>query len=196
MMATTRVYPGDVDGVDIAALAPDRATDAMLVTELVALVNRVYTEAEAGLWVDGMTRTNHRYMADSIGAGEIAAARWNGLLVGAICVELLADGDGKFGMLVAAPEHRGLGIGRELVAFAERWVQQCGATEMQLELLVPRDWSHPAKEFLRSWYADLGYRVVRTTALAEDYPELAPQLATPCDLVIYAKPLQAATAQS
>jgi hypothetical protein len=28
---------------------------------------------------------------------------------------------------------------------------------MQLELLVPRDWRHPSKEFLKSWYGRRGY---------------------------------------
>jgi hypothetical protein len=79
--------------------------------------------------------------------------------------------------------------------FAERWAQHRGATGMQLELLVPRDWTHPAKECLRSWYAHLGYRVARTTTLDEDYPELAPHLATPCNLIIYAKPLRTAVSR-
>src|SRR6476646_1525534 len=133
--------------IDIATVPADRATDATLVSDIVALVNRVYAVAEAGLWVDGKLRSNDRYMAALIRAGEIAEARWDGRLVGAICVELLADGDARFGMLVAAPEHRGVGIGRDLVGFAERWAQQRGAPGMRLELLVPRDWSHPAKEY-------------------------------------------------
>jgi hypothetical protein len=60
---------------------------------------------------------------------------------------------------------------------------------MQLELLVPREWSHPSKEFLRGWYARRGYRLVRVTTLDEAYAHLAPLLATPCDLEIHEKPL-------
>ena len=62
---------------------------------------------------------------------------------------------------------------------------------MQLELLVPRQWRHPTKEFLKAWYSRIGYRPVRTGKFEESYPELAPQLATPCDFVIYHKPLPA-----
>ena len=51
---------------------------------------------------------------------------------------------------------------------------------MQLELLVPRQWRHPTKEFLKAWYSRIGYRPVRTGKFEESYPELAPQLATPC----------------
>jgi choline dehydrogenase-like flavoprotein len=38
-----------------------------------------------------------------------------------------------------------------------------------------------AKEFLRSWYGRRGYRVVRVRSV-DAYPQLAPLLATPCDL--------------
>ena len=60
---------------------------------------------------------------------------------------------------------------------------------MQLELLEPRDWTHPTKQFLAEWYSRMGYRIVRTGTMDEAYPELAPLLATPCDFVIYRKDL-------
>ena len=60
---------------------------------------------------------------------------------------------------------------------------------MQLELLVPREWTHPSKQFLADWYDRLGYRVTQRADLAEDYPHLAPSLATPCDFLVYRKDL-------
>jgi hypothetical protein len=60
---------------------------------------------------------------------------------------------------------------------------------MRLELLVPRTWQHPSKEFLKDWYGRRGYRQVRVSALDVDYAHLAPLLATPCDLEIHEKPL-------
>jgi hypothetical protein len=60
---------------------------------------------------------------------------------------------------------------------------------MQLEVLVPREWTHPSKKFVTEWYTRSGYRVTRTGTLEEDYPHLAPLLATPCDFVIYHKDL-------
>ena len=61
---------------------------------------------------------------------------------------------------------------------------------MQLELLVPRGWRHPSKEFLEAWYGRRGYRLIRTGSIDDAYPELAPLLATPCDLAVYEKPLR------
>ncbi len=92
-------------------------------------------------------------------------------------------------MLAAAPEQRGVGVGRALLDFAEERSRQRGRRAMQLELLVPRGWRHPSKEYLRSWYGHRGYRLSRTTTLDEAYPHLAPLLATPCELEIHAKPL-------
>ena len=62
---------------------------------------------------------------------------------------------------------------------------------MQLELLLPREWQHPSKEFLKAWYGRLGYRLIRTTTIDDTYPHLAALLGTPCDFAVYEKSLQA-----
>ncbi|GAA5105490.1 GNAT family N-acetyltransferase [Nocardia iowensis] len=176
--------------VRIDMLPSTAASEDQLVAEPTALINQVYEVAEAGIWVDGAARTTHAEVANLVAAGEIAVARDpDGELVGSVRIQRLGDGLGEFGMLVAAPGRRGTGIGRELVRFAERRSAENGAHTMQLELLVPRDWTHPAKKFLDEWYTRIGYRVVRRGALEDSYPHLAPLLATPCDFMIYHKPL-------
>lgn len=172
---------------EVGIVATSHAVDGGLVGQIVALVNRVYAEAEKGLWRDGTERTNGRDIAAIMLAEQLAVARLDGRLVGAVVVQQLAPGVGEFGMLVASPEHRGVGIGKALVAFAESWARQQGLSQMQLELLVPQTWTHPVKEFLRDWYTRIGYRQIRTDRLADAYPGLQPQLATPCDFVIYRK---------
>jgi GNAT superfamily N-acetyltransferase len=185
--------------VEIGLLPAGAAADGALVATLTDLVNRVYAVAEDGLWADGAARTTGAEMAGLVAAGEIAVARVRGGdggvgavvgdVVGAVRVQRLAGGEGEFGMLVAAPEYRGAGVGRQLVRFAERWCREHGMSTVQLELLVPRTWAHPVKEFLRDWYTRLGYRPVRTGSIEDSYPALAPLLATPCDFVVYHKDL-------
>lgn len=170
--------------MDISFASPGPAS-----ASLAALVNQVYADAEKGIWIPGTTRTTEAEMAGLIEAGEIAVARVDGRVVGTVRVQRLPTGEGEFGLLVAAPEARGLGVGRELVAFAERWARAAGLDVMQLELLVPREWTHPVKEFLREWYTRIGYRPVRTDRLDADHPWLVPRLATPCDFVVYHKAL-------
>jgi GNAT superfamily N-acetyltransferase len=175
--------------IEIELLPAAASDDASLVERIADLINEVYTVAEDGLWTDGATRTTTAEVAGLIRAGEIAVARLRDRIVGCVRVQRLDEATGEFGMLAADPAHRGLGVGRELLRFAERTCRGNGLGAMQLELLVPRDWTHPTKELLDAWYTRLGYRVTRTGRIDEAYPALAPLLATPCDFVIYRKDL-------
>jgi GNAT superfamily N-acetyltransferase len=181
--------PADVPQPKIEIVPATMADDQGVVGEITDLINRVYATAEAGLWVDGAARTTTSEVAGMIAGDEITVARLDGQMVGCIRIQQLDDGVGEWGMLAADPDHRGKGVGRELVRFAEEVSRERGLTTMQLELLVPRGWSHPTKEFLHAWYSRIGYRPVRTGRLEESYPHLAPLLATPCDFVIYHKRL-------
>ncbi|TDC56696.1 N-acetyltransferase [Jiangella ureilytica] len=173
----------------IELLAPGAADDAALVERLTALVNEVYAASEAGLWNDGASRTSAAEIARFVRAGEIAVARSEGRTIGCARIQRWDDSTGEFGMLAADPDHRGGGVGRALVDFAEQHSRDEGRTTMRLELLVPRTWTHPAKAFLAQWYERRGYRVVRRGTIDEDHPHLAPLLATPCDFLIWHKPL-------
>jgi GNAT superfamily N-acetyltransferase len=181
--ATTRIA--------IQLLDPSAAEDADLVERLVELINAVYVTAEEGLWQPDARRTSAAERAELIAGGEIAVATVDGELAGAVRVQALDDDTGEFGMLAADHSHRGIGVGRELVAFAERLSIDRGHRRMQLELLVPRVGKHPNKVFLDDWYTRIGYRVVRTISLAEAYPDLAPLLATECQFVVNERPLEA-----
>ncbi len=165
----------------------DWAGRAELVEPLTALINGVYAVAELGLWCEGATRTTPTEMAELIPAGQVAVATRQGRIVGSIRLHDVAPRTSEFGMLVAAPDERGTGIGRVLLDFAERHSRERGMRTMRLELLVPRLWKHPAKEFLKGWYSRRGYRRVRTADMSAAYPHLAPLLATPCDLEIHEK---------
>ena len=175
--------------IEIEILPAAASDDAALMARITALTNEVYAVAEDGLWIAGATRTTLDEMVELTRAGQIAVARLSGRVVGCVRIQRLDEGTGEFGMLVADPAHRGIGVGRELVRFAESTSSSAGVSSMQLELLVPRDWTHPTKAFLATWYARLGYQVARTGAFDEAYPALAPLLATPCDFVIYHKRL-------
>jgi N-acetylglutamate synthase-like GNAT family acetyltransferase len=177
------------DGVSVGPLEPTASKDAALVEQLAELINDVYVNAESGLWRDDATRTTTSEIADFIAARQIVVAKREGRIVGAVRLHDVAEDLSEFGLLVAAQDERGTGVGRALLDFAEEDSRARGLRAMQLELLLPRTWLHPSKEFLKSWYGRRGYRLVRTGTLDEDYPHLAPLLAVPCDLAIYEKAL-------
>ncbi|GHJ41533.1 GNAT family N-acetyltransferase [Streptomyces sp. TS71-3] len=178
------------NGLDIAYVSPSRAGDLDLMSSVTGLINEVYEVAEEGLWVEGTTRTTTQEVEALTRSAEIVTAHMDGEVVGCVRVQQLDGPVCEFGMLAAAPKRRGIGIGRELVRFAEEDSRQKGCGVMQLELLVPREWSHPSKVFLDEWYTRIGYRVSRIGSIEDFYPALAPHLATACDFIVYQKNLR------
>jgi GNAT superfamily N-acetyltransferase len=176
--------------VDIRVLEPEAARDETLVVELARIVNDAYAVGEAGLWLEGTTRTTPAEIADAIRSGGQLAATLDGRLVGCAYVRPLDHGTADLGLISTAPDQWGGGIGRRLIRSAEELMRSRGVTTMQLELLVPKEWDHPAKEHLRAWYTRLGYRVVRTAPFDQVAACLACRLATPCEFLIFRKPLR------
>ncbi|MEC7985406.1 MAG: GNAT family N-acetyltransferase [Myxococcota bacterium] len=157
------------------------------------LINLVYASAEAGMWkeYDGaaMPRTSAEEVQLLLSNQRLLLARHAKEPVGCVCVQMLSDDIAEFGLLVAHPELRGKGIGRDLVTAAENYGRERGARVMQLELLTPKDWEHPVKRFLHRWYTRIGYVPIRTEPFARSYGHLADHLSTPCNFTVYHKGL-------
>jgi GNAT superfamily N-acetyltransferase len=179
---------------EVKLLAADEARDAVLVEEIVCVINAAYAIGEAGLWIEGAARTEAREIADAISSGGMLAARLDARLVGCAYVRPLDARTADLGLVSAAPDQWGSGVGRELVRHAEDLMRSRGVTTMQLELLVPKGWVHPEKDRLRGWYTRLGYRVVRSAPFEQIAAHLAAQLATPCEFLIFRKPLTSSPA--
>ena len=173
-----------VSGVRVLDTADD------LADQVARLINDVYVTAESGLWREGTTRTTPSEIAGFIAAGEIAVATRDGEVAAAVRIHDVAGDATEFGLLATAPCQRGTGLGRALLDFAEESARTRGRRAMQLELLVPRGWTHPSKEFLKGWYGRRGYRRIRISRIADAYPHLTLLLATECDLEVHEKPLQ------
>jgi GNAT superfamily N-acetyltransferase len=153
------------------------------------LINEVYDEAESGMWKRKGTRTSRAEVERLLRAQSLLLAKIDGVLVGSVNVKLMGEGVGEFGMLVADREYRGKGIGSALVKRAERWAREHACHTMRLEILTPRHWTHPSKEFLRQWYSRIGYVPQTTEPFESMYPELVPELATECDFTVWHKSL-------
>jgi GNAT superfamily N-acetyltransferase len=177
--------------VTVTLLSPEDARDEALVAELVRIVNGAHAVGEAGLWIEGTTRTGPAEIAEAVRSGEILAAVADDRLVGCACVRPLDDGTADLGMISTAQDRWGGGISRRLIRSAEELMRSRGLTTMQLEVLVPKAGTHPAKERLRAWYTQLGYRVVRTAPFGHVAAHLASRLAVPCEFLIFRKPLTA-----
>jgi len=62
---------------EVQLLSPDAAQDEALVDELARVVNGAYAVGEAGLWLEGTTRTTPAEIADAIRSGGVLAATAN-----------------------------------------------------------------------------------------------------------------------
>jgi GNAT superfamily N-acetyltransferase len=175
---------------EIRLLSPADARDESIVEHIVRVINAAYAVGEAGLWVDGWTRTNREEIAEAIRSGGLLAATADGEIVGCAHVQPIDADTADLGLVSAAREHWGSGIGRDLVQSAEELMRSRGVATAQLELLVPKDREHPEKGRLRAWYTRLGYRVVRVAAFDEIAAQAAPQLTTPCEFLVFQKTLR------
>jgi GNAT superfamily N-acetyltransferase len=164
-------------------------TDELLAEQLAALINAAYGVGEAGLWLEGTTRTTPAEVAELIRGGGVLVARRDGQIAGCAVVKPLDDEVVDLGFISAPPKNWGSGAGRALALAAEDWARARGAREMQLELLVPCEGIHPHKQQLRAWYERLGYTVTRTAPFEEVASHLASDLAGPAEFLIFRKAL-------
>ena len=153
------------------------------------LINEVYDEAESGMWKRKGTRTNPAKVESLLSAQALILAEIDDVIIGSVNVNLLGDGVGEFGMLVVDHKFRGRGIGLMLIEYAEKWACEQDCHTMRLEILTPRNWSHPSKEFLKKWYPSMGYVPHTTEQFELMYPELVLELATECDFTVWHKSL-------
>jgi GNAT superfamily N-acetyltransferase len=175
--------------VAVALLDGEAAGDAGLLAALREVVNEAYARGEGGLWREGAERISAEDLRALVAAGELAAARDDGLVVGCVRVTSLDPRTAELGLLAVAGERTGSGVGRALMAFAHGLARERGHTAMRLTLLVPKHESHPFKARLDDWYRRKGYRVVARADFAATHPEPAQHLVAPCDLVTFERAL-------
>lgn len=84
----------------------------------------------------------------------VLGAFLNDKCVGSICASIAREKTASFGVFSVDPHLQGLGVGKKLMAEAERIAKdEFKCDEIELYVLAPR------KE-LRAWYEKLGFRVV------------------------------------
>jgi GNAT superfamily N-acetyltransferase len=174
---------------EVKLLDPSEASDESVVEQVVAVINAAYAVGEAGVWLDGWTRTDAAEISEAIRSNGLLAATSDGEIVGCTYVQPIDADTADLGLVSVAVDHWGGGVGRELVRSAEELMRSGGVTTAQLELLVPKESIHPEKERLRAWYTRLGYRVVRTAEFEEFAARASAQLATPCEFLVFQKAL-------
>jgi N-acetylglutamate synthase-like GNAT family acetyltransferase len=146
------------------------------VRAIVDLVNRAYLVER--FFVQG-DRTDAAEVEDLMRRGRFLVAERAGALVA--CVHIETAGEiGRFGMLSVDPPGQGAGLGRLMVAAAERVCRDAGCREVEIEVVDLRTELFP-------FYRRLGYAEVGRAP----FPE--PQRAIrPCAFVVMRKRIDSA----
>ena len=160
------------------------------ITRITNLINMVYDEAEADLWKPSTSkRTSNDEIEGFIKKDGLLIAEFDGEIVGVCKIGEQDTEICEFGMLAADSAQRGVGIGRELVSAAENWGRKTGHKKMRLELLTPRHWKNPSKEFLKVWYTRRGYNPSYTVPFEQEFAHRMDDFATECDFTVWFKDL-------
>jgi N-acetylglutamate synthase-like GNAT family acetyltransferase len=162
--------------------------DPDVLGRLVALVNHSYAKAEAGLWLNGVERTNPDETRAAIQAERVLVAHVDGTLAGTVQAHAVDEHTFLFGTLAVDAAMSGRGVGSALVARVERDATAAGATSVRLEVLVVQP-PHVHLRRLAHWYARMGYREISRVSLHEVSPREAAFPARPCEVSLMEKPL-------
>lgn len=160
------------------------------VNSLLLLINAVYDETESDLWKP--TTSGRTYAGEIEGflkAEQMFIATQGDEIVGGVKFAPVNDTTLEFGMLAAEVKMRGKGLGRDLVNTVEQYACDNGYKTMQLELLTPRHWKNPAKEFLKVWYSRIGYIPEKSMPFEDVSPHRMDEFATDCDFTVWLKQL-------
>jgi len=168
------------------------ALSMLQIKNIAELINQVYLRTESDFWPNNglYERTNPIKLTQYIKNNELIIATIADEIVGAVHVYPLENDHCGFGMFVASRKKRGLGVGTSLMKRVENWALANNYKTIQLELLKPKAYIHPEKEFLNKWYTKLGYTLINKIPYGDLYPEQAHLLKIPCDFEIYQKKLK------
>lgn len=175
--------------IEIQMLPRNASNNIQEMERITNIVNDSFRTSEKGIWKNDTPRTTVLELTEFTSNGEIAVARLMGEIIGCVRVQEVDQETGGFGMLAVDNRYQGNGIASMLVGFAEQRFKRKQYSKMQLELLIPKEVTHPSKVFLENWYNRIGYQRIYTESFETSYPRLAKMLAIPCKFVVFQKTL-------
>lgn len=153
------------------------------------IIRIAYAETEKEVWGEGYVRMSREELKQHIETDQILIALINGEIVGGIRYYEKSPRSWTFGLLGAAFEHKGKGVGRALIQEAENRAMAKGAKEMDIEILRATSIETEFKTQLAQWYQRLGYEFSGTKGVMEVYdnPEKWAKLVNPSHFDCYLK---------
>ncbi|MBK7129282.1 MAG: GNAT family N-acetyltransferase [Crocinitomicaceae bacterium] len=165
------------------------SSDSIEKDELYSILIKAYAETEDLMWGADYIRISRDDFEKFIQHDQFMVATYNGHTAGGLRVYRIDKDIFSFGTFGVRFDLSGHGIGRVLIAEAERKAIQAGALSMKIEILRPASFEIPIKTKLHHWYTSLGYKITHTIGFEKLYPDKAARLLTPCLFDFYVKNL-------
>ena len=156
---------------------------------VIAMANDVYASSEKEFWKEGYYRLNEEEFNRYEQAKWLYLAEIDDELVGCVLMRPVDKITTSFSMLICHPNHRKKGIGKTLVEHVFKTAREKNYQKMQLEILTPIDWVHKEKEFLKTWYTSLDFKLVKEVNFLDYYPNHGHFMKCPLLFSLYEKDL-------
>eukprot|EP00045_Choanoeca_perplexa_P020565 m.4658 g.4658 ORF g.4658 m.4658 type:complete len:187 (-) comp7098_c0_seq1:51-611(-) len=161
---------------------------------IIGMVNAAYDYGEKGMWNEGFTRTTKEGVIELLDARKLLVAKQKDAIIG--CIKLdpsyktqRHNGTpahmAEIGMLAVSSDLRRHGLGKKLMTAAIVAAQAAKCNGIELQLVQPKDWTHPVKAFLAQWYASLGFELVGEQDDVAEFFRIAQYLATEVKVAVY-----------
>ncbi len=157
--------------------------------EIFRRIIEVYDQSEGDLMKTLGQRTTLANVRALMQAQQLLVAEVDREIVGSVVLFPVNASTIEFGMLVSDTSMRKQGIGLALVRAAENAGYSRGFATIQLQVLAPQHYKHPHKEFLKDWYARLGYQLAAVQSPECCHPGLNELLAVDCEVSLWKKAL-------
>ncbi|HLQ74124.1 MAG TPA: GNAT family N-acetyltransferase [Bacillota bacterium] len=176
-----------MNNIHLKRMSSNEANNTQLMEKLATIINRAYKTAETRLWKEGMQRTDAQEMSEIAASGELIGMYLDETIIGSVRLTDVSPSTGNIGMLAIDENYHGRGFGKQLLQFAEHEWKKKGIPTIQIELLVAKSGSYPAKERLEQWYVRIGYQEIERKEVQQIFPPLTNMLAVPSEFIIFHK---------
>ena len=156
---------------------------------VISMANDVYYSSEREFWKEGYYRVNEKEYNHFVEEKWLYLAEIDKTLVGCVLMKPVDKVTTSFSMLICHPEHRKKGIGKKLVDHVFKTAYEKKYHKMQLEILSPLHWVHEEKEFLKTWYGTLGFKLIKEVDFLDYYPTHDRYMKCPLLFSLYEKDL-------
>jgi len=158
---------------------------------LMDMVNKVYSQCEGYLWVEGHKRITSETYEGYYTAKNLVVALKDEVIVGCVVINEIDRDTKGVSMLVVNPEYRRQGIGRKLVDYIVQCARKADCAKVRVELLYSRHSEDKWKLMLRGWYTSLGFEFVKNDDFSKYFPgDMLSALVVETTFSIFEKPLK------